>query len=171
MIKNLLSHPVFVPMGLFFTGIGALGSAFIAQYVFGLAPCPLCIWQRWPYAAIVILGLIGIVMGIKNKPKGSAAVVALASLAFLVGGIIAFYHVGVEQHWWKSMLEGCAANFSGSAADLLKQIESTVAARCDQIPWSLFGISMAGYNAIISLIAAPITLVCALLITRRANGL
>ena len=170
LLKNLLSHPILVPAGLLLLAVTALGSALTSQYVFGLIPCPLCIYQRWPYAIIIALSIVALFMGLKKNPKAVSKLVFLCGLALLVGGLIAAYHTGVEQHWWKSFLEGCSVNF-GSAGDLLKQIESTVAARCDEIPWSLFGISMAGYNAIFSLIAAPLTMLSALMITRKANGL
>lgn len=169
MFKNLLSHPVLVPAGLFLLAVTALGSALTSQYAFGMNPCPLCIYQRWPYGIIIAISLIALLMGLRKQEKVTAALVFLCGIALLAGGIIAAYHVGVEQHWWKSFLEGCSINFD-SAQDLLKQIEGTKAARCDEIPWSLFGISMAGYNAIISLIAGPLTLLSALLIIRRANG-
>ena len=167
--KKILSHPVLVPVGLLFLAVTALGSALTSQYAFGLNPCPLCLYQRWPYAIIIGLSLIAVLMGLKNKGKAVSGLVFLCGLALLAGGVIASYHVGVEQHWWKSFLEGCTINFDNTQ-DLLKQIEGTKAARCDEIPWSMFGISMAGYNAIISLIAVPITLIASLLIVRRANG-
>ena len=169
-LKNILSHPIFIPAGLLFLAIGALGFALTSQYAFGLAPCPLCVYQRWPYAIIIGLSPIALVMGVKKQDKAVAGLVFLSAIALLAGGVIAAYHVGVEQHWWKSFLEGCAINFD-DADDLLKQIEGTKAARCDEIAWSLFGISMAGYNAIISLIAAPLTFMSSILIVRRANGL
>lgn len=171
MIKKLISHPLYVNLGLILMGVGALGSALTAQYVFGLAPCPLCIYQRWPFVIIAVLGVLGVVFSLKKQEKKASFTIFLAALAFLAGGMIAFYHTGVEQHWWKSVLEGCTVTFDTAAADLLKQIESTQAARCDVIPWSLFGISMAGYNAIISLLAAPLCALSALLVVRRANGL
>lgn len=170
-LKNLLSHPVFVPAGLFLLAAISLGSALTAQYAFGMEPCPLCLWQRWPYGMIAMLASAALIAGRGGHIRIVALLVLLCALNLLVGGVIAFYHVGVEQHWWTSFLEGCTVNLGGSAVDFLKQIESATAARCDQIPWSLFGISMAGYNAIISLIAAPLTGLAALLIIRRSNGL
>lgn len=167
--KMILSHPVLAPFGLLLLSMTALGSALTSQYAFGMTPCPLCLYQRWPYGIIIALSLIALLMGLKKQDKTVSGLVFLCGLALLAGGAIAFYHVGVEQHWWKSFLEGCTINFD-NAQDLLKQIEGTKAARCDEIPWSLFGISMAGYNAIISLIAGPITLIASLLIIRRANG-
>ena len=168
-IRNLLSDPILIPAGLFIFAFSALGAALVSQYGFGLNPCPLCIYQRWPYGIIMVLSALGLLLGLKHKDKAVAALVFACGAMFLAGGLIAAYHTGVEQHWWTSFLEGCAVDFS-AAKDLLKQIESASAARCDEIPWSLFGISMAGYNALISLIAAPVVCVCALLIVRRANG-
>lgn len=167
--QNPLSHPVLAPAGLLFVAVATLGTALISQYVFGLHPCPLCLYQRWPYAIIIGLSLLALIMGLKNKDKVVSALVFLCGIAFLAGGFIAAYHVGVEQHWWKSFLEGCAVDFS-AGQDLLKQIENTQAARCDEIPWSLFGISMAGYNALLSFVAAPLTMLSSLLLIRRANG-
>lgn len=167
--KNTLSDPILIPAGLVIFAASALGAALISQYGFGMNPCPLCLYQRWPYGIIIVLGALGVLMGLKNKDKIAALLVFLCGLALLTGGYIAAYHVGVEQHWWKSFLEGCTVDF-GNAADLLKQIESTRAARCDEIPWSMFGISMAGYNALVSFIAAPLTLLSAVLMVRRANG-
>lgn len=167
--KKILSDAVLVPAGLLLLAVTALGGALTSQYAFGMNPCPLCIYQRWPYAIIIALSLLALFMELKKKEKAAAALVFLCGLALLAGGAIAAYHVGVEQHWWKSFLEGCTVSFD-NAQDLLKQIESTRAARCDEIPWSLFGISMAGYNAIISLIAGPLTLLSSLMIVRRANG-
>ncbi len=167
--KKILSDAVLVPAGLLLLAVTALGGALISQYAFGMNPCPLCIYQRWPYGIIIGLSLLALFMSLKKKEKAVSALVFLCGIALLAGGTIAAYHVGVEQHWWKSFLEGCTLKFD-SGTDLLKQIESTRAARCDEIPWSMFGISMAGYNAIISLIAAPLTLIASLLIVRRANG-
>lgn len=169
-LKNILSHAVFAPAGLFLLAIGALGFALTSQYAFGLSPCPLCLYQRWPYAIIIALSALGVIMGLKKQDKAVAALVFLSAFSLMAGGVIAAYHVGVEQHWWKSFLEGCAINFD-DAGDLLKQIEGTKAARCDEIAWSLFGISMAGYNAIISLMAAALALFSSILIVRGANGL
>lgn len=167
--KKILSDSVLVPAGLLLLAVTALGGALTSQYAFGMNPCPLCIYQRWPYAIIIALSVLALLTSLKKKEKVTSALVFLCGLALLAGGVIAAYHTGVEQHWWKSFLEGCTINFD-AGKDLLKQIESTRAARCDEIPWSMFGISMAGYNAIISLIAGPLTLVASLLIVRRANG-
>ena len=128
----------------------ALGMAFVAQYVFGLAPCNLCVIQRWPYGIIIALGIIGAFMHV--SPNMAKVIMGLIGLTFLTNSAIAFYHSGVERLWWKSMLEGCnAPKLEGSAAEVLAKIQSIKeAVRCDEIPWAdpIFGLSMANYNVI-----------------------
>lgn len=128
-----------------------LAGAFAFQHIGGLAPCPLCLWQRWPHAAAVVIGLVAVLTGW----RGLAWLGALAALATAGIGI---FHVGVEQLWWEGLAACTAGSIEGiSAADLLdpsKDIAPIV--RCDDIPWQLLGISMAGWNAILSLILAGI---------------
>ena len=128
-----------------------LGAALFSQYIGGLEPCVLCVYQRIPYATTIAFGIIGLVMA--GTPRAVAALHGLAALAFVAGAGIAAYHVGVEQHWWAGTAEcaGVAAGTAQSIGELRAQIMSAPAARCDEIPWSLFGISMAGYNFVVSL--------------------
>jgi len=122
-----------------------LGGALAFQYIGGLAPCHLCILQRWPHGIAIALGLLVLVW-----PRPGLAV--LAGLVVLVGAGIAGYHVGVEQAWWQGPTT-CTAPEPGSlaAGELLDQILETPLVLCDQVAWSLWGISMAGWNAILSL--------------------
>lgn len=128
-----------------------LAGAFAFQHIGGLAPCPLCLWQRWPHAAAVVIGLVAVL----TDWRGLAWLGALAALATAGIGI---FHVGVEQLWWEGLAACTAGSIEGiSAADLLdpsKDVAPIV--RCDEIPWQLLGISMAGWNAILSLILAGI---------------
>lgn len=153
---------------------GSLAMAYLFQYGFGMAPCILCLYQRIPHALAALLGLIALAPVLKKnpKPKITALLVALTAPIYLIGAGIALYHTGVEQHWWASALEACTAtvDFSSPATGLMAQIEAAKAVRCDVIPWSLFGISMAGYNTALSLGMAIATPITAILITRRANG-
>jgi disulfide bond formation protein DsbB len=122
-----------------------LGGAFLFQLA-GFAPCTMCLWQRWPHAAAILLGVVGLA-GL--APRAAAAAGALAALT--TAGIGAF-HVGVEQDWW----EGPAACSGGgdlgvmSGADLLSTDISDTVIMCDEIAWQLLGVSMAGWNAILS---------------------
>jgi len=130
--------------------------AFAFQYIGDLPPCKMCIWQRWPHGIAIFLGLL--LFGLPVRPVAS-----LGFLVVLVGAGIAFFHAGVEQLWW----EGPSTCTSGSVAgmsteDLLDQIMNAPLVRCDEIPWSLFGLSMAAWNGVISLVAAGLWLRAAL---------
>jgi disulfide bond formation protein DsbB len=128
-----------------------LGGAFAFQHIGGLAPCQLCLYQRWPHAAAILIGVIALVTGW----RGLAWAGALAALA--TAGI-AFFHVGVEQLWWEGLATCTAGSIEGiSTADLLDPTKDVGAVvRCDEIAWSMLGISMAGWNMILSLVFAGI---------------
>lgn len=137
--------------------IAAFGStalligAFGFQYIGGLWPCTLCLWQRWPHAVAVLAGALGLALPQRIWP-------ILGMIAALTTASIAAFHVGVEQTWWEG-LATCTADTMGSVSveDLLNT-NVTVGApvRCDAIAWTLFGISMAGWNALLSLGLAAI---------------
>lgn len=138
-----------------------------AEHIGGLAPCPLCIWQRWPYAAALLLGLAGFAAG--GRPALLRALLALAALAFLASAAIAAFHVGVEQGWWQGTA-ACGGGVAGaglSAAELAAALLEAPAVRCDRVAWSLFGISMAGYNF---LYATAAGLAALRLAARRGEG-
>ena len=84
-------------------GLVALGTAYFAQYVLLLVPCELCLWERWPYRIVIALGIIAALL----PRKRGRVVLGLAALAFLADVGIAFFHVGVEFHWWLSPLPEC----------------------------------------------------------------
>ncbi|MFT3973100.1 MAG: disulfide bond formation protein B [Amaricoccus sp.] len=128
--------------------LALLLGAFGFQYLGGLQPCHLCLLQRWPHGVAIGLGLV-----ILAWPARGLAL--LAGLAVLVGAGIAGYHVGVEQHWWPGPTScTAAAPGAGDAGALLDQILATPTVLCDTIAWSWLGISMAGWNAIASLVLA-----------------
>lgn len=127
-------------------GLGSallLAGAFVFQML-GYAPCKMCIWQRYPHAIAAALGLIAFFVPVP-------ALLMLGALAALTTGGIGIYHVGVEQGWWEGP-SSCTSSAIGdlSAADLMNQIMSAPLVRCDDIAWSLAGISMAGWNALLS---------------------
>lgn len=111
-----------------------LAGAYISQYGFGLFPCEMCWWQRYPHFAAVGLALVSTFA----QPK--RVWIALAALAIAVSGVIGVFHAGVEYHWWESPL-GC------TAADPF----SLDFVRCDAPAWTLLGISLAGFNALLSI--------------------
>jgi disulfide bond formation protein DsbB len=122
---------------------GALGS----QYLGGLAPCEMCLWQRWPHYAAIGLAALAFVL-----PQ--RALVWLAALAILVSGSIGIFHAGVEYHWWEGLTQCSQVPGSSGSGNILADIMKTPLVRCDQAQWSLFGISLAGYNAMISISGA-----------------
>jgi disulfide bond formation protein DsbB len=131
--------------------VGLLGGAFAFQHIGGLYPCQLCLWQRWPHAAAILIGIIALATGW----RGLAWAGALAALATAgIGG----FHVGVEQGWWEGLATCTAGSISGiSTADLLNPAAPISApVRCDAIAWEMLGISMAGWNMILSLVLAGI---------------
>ncbi len=121
---------------------GALGS----QYLGGLHPCEMCHWQRWPHYAAVALALAAFAL-----PRAARPLVVLAALAILVSGIIGGYHAGVERGIFEGFTQCTAPAAGGSNADILADIMSAPLVRCDDIQWSLLGVSMAGWNAILSI--------------------
>lgn len=138
----------------------ALAFAFISQYVFDLWPCVLCIYQRWPYAAVIFLALAGMAFG---KCVGTAPFLFLCALAFLATAVIGGYHVGVEQGWWEGTAECVGdAGAASSIDDLKARLMAAPLVRCDEVAWSLFGVSMAGYNVIFALVMAVFCLTTAL---------
>lgn len=128
-----------------------LAGAFGFQYIGGLLPCVLCLWQRWPHALAVVLGLLGLKIGGKWLP-------ILGALAALTTAGIGIFHVGVEQAWWEGLASCTVNSMSGiSASDLLNtDIQVGGPVRCDAIAWQMLGISMAGWNAIVSLVLAGV---------------
>ncbi len=128
--------------------LALLLGAFAFQAI-GYAPCQLCLWQRWPHGAAVLIAALALV-----SQKGWLAWVGAA--AALTTAAIGVFHVGVEQAWWEG-LASCTANaLAGVATSDLLSTDTTVGApiTCGTAAWSLFGISMAGYNVLFSLIFA-----------------
>ncbi|UAB90318.1 disulfide bond formation protein B [Ruegeria sp. SCSIO 43209] len=115
------------------------------QYIGGLAPCKMCIWQRYPHGVAVILGALAFAFpGVRPLPL-------LGALAAATTAGIGFYHAGVEQGWWEGPSTCTSGDIRGlSAEELMDQIMSAPLVRCDDIPWEMFGISMAGWNGLIS---------------------
>jgi len=125
--------------------LAVLLGAFGFQYIGGLAPCHLCLLERYPHGIAFGLGVV--VFFLPNRWLYLAG-----GLLLLYGTGLAFYHVGVEQHWWVGPTSCTSQSISGlSTAQLMDQILAAPLVRCDEIPWSLFGISMAGWNGLISL--------------------
>ena len=127
--------------------VGALLGAFFFQYVVGLAPCQMCYYQRYAHVAIIVAGVLALAV------PGRATLV-LGALTGLVSAAIAFYHTGIERKWWAgpSACSGAAEDLGAlSGSDLLSTEAPAPVVRCDEIPWEMFGLSMANYNVLLSL--------------------
>jgi len=125
---------------------GALGSQFIG----GLVPCEMCHWQRWPHYTAIVLAVLAFVVPMRGARQ---VLVALAALAILTSGGIGVFHAGVEYHWWQGITPCASAvtESGGSADQMLARIMAAPIVRCDAPQWTLFGISLAGFNAIFSI--------------------
>ena len=124
-----------------------LAGAYVSEYGFGLFPCELCWWQRYAHFAAVALALVSTVA----PPK--RLWIVLAGLGVLASGLLGGFHAGVEYGWWEGFTT-CTSNVQDSGADPLEAIMNAPLIRCDVAQWTLAGISLAGFNAIISVIFA-----------------
>ncbi|MEM8648285.1 MAG: disulfide bond formation protein B [Pseudomonadota bacterium] len=133
-----------------FIGLAAFGSfallsgAFIFQSL-GYAPCPMCLWQRYPHVVAIVIGLIALIL------PGRILPLLGAGAALTTAGIGAF-HTGVERGWWEGP-STCSSQSIGdlSPEELLDQIMNAPLVRCDEVAWQLLGLSMASWNALFSL--------------------
>lgn len=135
----------------------ALIGAYAFQYLGGLEPCSLCLYQRVPYWVAISLGLAALLLARRRRLPG--LVMGAIAVVFLVGAGLALYHVGVEQQLIAGP-QACSAGLGEATTveALRAQLLARPVVRCDQVPWSLFGVSLAGYNAILSLALAAAAL-------------
>lgn len=137
-----------------------LGGAYISEYVFGLYPCEMCWWQRYPHFAALALGIVALF-----TPKYAKFLTIISALSIAISGLIGGFHAGVEYGWWEGVT-GCAVGFDPDA-DILESIMNAPLVRCDETPWELFNISLAGYNFIFSLLAAMVITTIVLKISNK----
>jgi disulfide bond formation protein DsbB len=124
--------------------LGLLGGALGSQYIGGLHPCEMCYWQRWPHAAAILLAALAFTGPAASSRSRTLTLLAAASI--VISGAIGVYHAGVEV----GIFEGITT-CSTTRGMTLQDIVSAPLVRCDQVQWSLFGLSMAGWNAVLSL--------------------
>lgn len=129
------------------------GGALVSQYGFGLHPCEMCYWQRWPHQAAIVLAALALLL--RGNEGAMRTLTLLAALAIAVSGAIGVFHAGVEYGLWEG-LTTCSATGSGPVT--LEQIMAAPLIRCDVPQWTLLGISLAGFNAIFSFIGAAAVL-------------
>lgn len=123
-----------------------LSGALAFQYLGGLAPCPMCIWQRWPHLAAILFALAAI----STKTPRRLFILG-GALSATVTAALGVYHVGVEQRWWDGPSSCVGFDPSRMTPDeLFQHLATAPLVRCDEIAWEFLGISMAGWNALIS---------------------
>lgn len=138
------------------------GGALVSQFGFGLHPCEMCYWQRWPHQAAIILALLALLL--RRNDKAMRAFTRFAAVAIAISGAIGVYHAGVEYGFWEG-LTTCATGTAGPVS--LEAIMNAPLIRCDTAQWTLGGISLAGFNAIFSFAAAALVLT---LLRRRTTS-
>ncbi len=145
--------------------IAVLATVFWLQYQRDLAPCPLCLYQRWPYLAAVPLAIVALVIRREGFAIGwRQAAMAVVALGFAAGAAVAVYHIGIEQHWWAGPTSCSGGDAGAQSVDELRvKLMATPVVRCDQVAWSLLGVSLAGFNVLASLGLAVLSAWAALL--------
>ncbi|WP_192966676.1 disulfide bond formation protein B [Phycobacter azelaicus] len=119
--------------------------AFGFQYLGDMPPCKMCYWQRYPHGAAIGIGALALFLS-------GSALPYLGALAPLSTSAIGAFHAGVEQGWWEGPSTCTSGPVTGLTPEqLMEQIMAAPLVRCDEIPWEMFGLSMAGWNAVISL--------------------
>jgi disulfide bond formation protein DsbB len=145
-----------VPVAAAALAIAAVGAATILgayyfQYVLHYQPCPLCLEQRIPYYVGIPLALAVALAAKLRAPRPLlVAGFALLALVMLIGAALAAYHAGVEWHLWAGPQECSGDPNFGRTGSLIEQLNTVIVVRCDEAPWRLFGVSLAGYNVVIS---------------------
>lgn len=139
-----------------------IAAVYVAQYGFGLAPCEMCWWQRYPHFAAIAFAVGA--LATRGTRLGEALVV-LAALAIGISGAIGAFHAGVEYGWWQGPT-ACSSTSLGN--DPLASIMNAPLIRCDTPAWTLFGVSLAGFNFLVSMTSAALVLV---LLGRRQKRL
>lgn len=141
-------------------GAATILGAWFLQYALDLKPCPLCLEQRIPYYVAIPLAVIVAIAALRHAPRGylTAGLGALA-LAWLIDAGLGTYHAGVEWKWWIGPTD-CSGPLDslGSTKDLLQDLQTISPVRCDQAAWRFLGLSLAGYNVLISLALAAVAL-------------
>ena len=143
-----------------------LAGAFGSEYLGGLHPCEMCWWQRYAHMAALVPAMLAFTAPAESSRARTLTL--LAAFCIAVSGVIGVYHAGVEAKIFEGLTECTATGKGLSTADLLKQISTAPLVRCDEVQFRFLGISMAGWNAILSLGGAALILILSLMKGRRA---
>ena len=138
-------------------GSAALLAGAFAFQAAGYAPCAMCIWQRWPHVAAIVLAGLALILA----PRLLAL---LGALAALTASGLGLYHTGVERGWWDGPSSCTGSGLGGLSGDDLLSLDGPALVMCDQVAWAFAGLSMASWNAVLSLVLAGIWIAAA---TRR----
>jgi len=161
MTDNGRSFPLFVLV----TSVIVMLTVLLSQYWGGLAPCELCLYERWPWDAAIVVSFVAAMAGSRAALPWVALLLALV---FLSGSALAFYHMGVERHWFAGP-EACTAGATPTTLEALKtQLMRQQPVRCDEPAWTLGGVSLAGWNLLGSL---AMTAVCLAVFARARAAL
>ncbi|MEC9367698.1 MAG: disulfide bond formation protein B [Pseudomonadota bacterium] len=129
----------------------AIAAALAFEHVGGYRPCPLCLMERYAYYFGVPAALAAMFLARQGSANAARLVLALAALGFLMNAGLGVYHAGAEWKWWPGPDTcGNAAGLAGKVTDLLNKLNETRVIRCDEAPWRQFGLSFAGWSAVIS---------------------
>jgi disulfide bond formation protein DsbB len=154
-----LPAPHRAALAAFLLALLAIGGAWYSQLVWDLAPCELCLLERWPYYVglpVLVAAILALWAGV---PRAGRALLGFAALIFLAGAVLGAYHAGVEWKFWPGPA-ACTGHYSagGSNDDFLKSLESTQAVRCDAAAIRILGLSLAGWNAVVSIAVAVLAM-------------
>ena len=149
-----MTHVAFGRLIALLLPLALLGGALGSQYIGGLVPCEMCYWQRWPHAVAMLFA--GLAFTAPAEGQRARFLTLLAATGIALSGLIGVYHAGVELGVFEG-LTTCSNMASGaSSQDLLNSIMKAPLVRCDQVQFSFLGVSMAGWNAILSLCGAAV---------------
>ncbi|NIJ38106.1 disulfide bond formation protein DsbB [Sphingopyxis panaciterrae] len=149
----MLNSRYAAPAAAFAVPLFLYGGALVSQYGFGLHPCEMCYWQRWPHQVAMILAALALLL--RRNDAAMRALTLLAAVAIAISGAIGIFHAGVEYGWWEG-LTTCSTGATGPVS--LSDIMAAPIVRCDVAQWTLGGVSLAGFNAIFSLAGAAFIL-------------
>lgn len=142
-------------------GCAMLAAALAFQHLGDLPPCALCIDQRKAWGAAITLATLALWAEGRSRIAVALALLALAGAAALAGAGVAGFHVGVEQKWWEGTA-ACGGGFegfgAGGVAEMRERLLARPVVRCDEIAWSMFGVSMAGWNGLVALATGGLAL-------------
>ncbi|QND75559.1 MULTISPECIES: disulfide bond formation protein B [Tardiphaga] len=140
--------------------LATLAGAWFFQLVLDIRPCPLCLEQRYAYYLAIPLAVLVAIAAARDAPRGLVVTgLVVLALAALANAVLGGYHAGVEWTFWQGPTD-CSGPVVdlGKAGSLLERLDTVKVIRCDEVQWRFLGLSLAGYNVLISLLMAAIAL-------------